>query len=131
MDIEIAFGGGKKVDVRYKGFTHRTDQPGESGGEGSAPEPVDLLFAAIAACTAYTVLGFCESRGLPADGLRVAARLVRDEETNRVVRVRHEIRVGADFPEKYRKALVRAANTCSVKRYLENPPEIETAVKTE
>jgi ribosomal protein S12 methylthiotransferase accessory factor len=34
--------------------------------------------------------------------------------------------VPPDFPSKYHKALVRAANTCSVKKTLSNPPEITT-----
>ena len=40
------------------------------------------------------------------------------------------IEVPADFPDKYRKALVRAASQCSVKKTIENPPEfqVETVV---
>ncbi|MFH1679963.1 MAG: OsmC family protein [Candidatus Eisenbacteria bacterium] len=126
MEMEITFGGGKKVAASFKGFTHRTDQPVESGGEATAPEPVDLFFAAIATCTGHTVLTFCRSRNLPVEGMRVTARLERDKKTKRVVKVRHEIRLPKSFPEKYEKALVRAAHTCTVKRYLEDPPEIET-----
>ncbi len=29
-----------------------------------------------------------------------------------------------DFPEKYRAAIVRAMDQCTVKRHLHNPPEI-------
>jgi ribosomal protein S12 methylthiotransferase accessory factor len=33
-----------------------------------------------------------------------------------------EIQVPAEFPEKYRPALIRAAETCTVKKNMETPP---------
>lgn len=126
MMMEIRFGGGKKVDAVLNGFTHKTDQPPEFGGENTAPEPVDLFFASIGACTAYTALTFCQSRGLETEGMSVTARLEMDESGRRVTRIRHEIRLPVGFPEKYEKAVVRAADTCTVKRYLKDPPAIET-----
>jgi ribosomal protein S12 methylthiotransferase accessory factor len=128
MEMEITFGGGKKVAASYRGFVHKADQRVESGGEGTAPEPVDFFFVAIGTCTAYTMLAFCRSRGLPSEGMRVSVRLDRDESTHKVVKMRHEVHLPAGFPEKYVAPLLRAAATCTVKRYLENPPEIETVV---
>ena len=45
--------------------------------------------------------------------------------------VRIEIKVPPEFPAKYRTALVRAADKCSVKRMLDAPPAIETRVTVE
>ena len=39
-------------------------------------------------------------------------------------RVEIEILLPADFPDKYREAVVRAANQCAVKKLMENPPAI-------
>jgi ribosomal protein S12 methylthiotransferase accessory factor len=30
-----------------------------------------------------------------------------------------------EFPERYRAAVIRSAEQCTVKKHLENPPEIE------
>ncbi len=128
MEMEITFGGGKKVGALYKGFTHATDQPPEDGGEGSAPEPLDLFFVALSTCTAYTMLSFCQSRKIETDGMEVRVKLEMGEDGKKVARVRHELRLPEDFPPKYAKAMVRAAGTCSVKRYLKDPPEVETVV---
>ena len=124
MEMEINFGGGKRVSASYKSFTFPTDQPPDYGGEGTAPEPVDYFFASIGTCTAHTVLSFCESRQIPPEEVRVSLHL--EYEGKRVRKIRQEIRLPGDFPEKYRKALVRATGLCTVKRYLDNPPEIET-----
>ena len=51
MDMQISFSGGKKVDATYKGFTIKTDQPKDEGGNGTAPEPFSLFLASIGTCT--------------------------------------------------------------------------------
>ena len=51
----VTFPGGKRVDAEYGGFTVRTDQPPQSGGEGSAPQPFDLFLASIATCAGIYV----------------------------------------------------------------------------
>jgi ribosomal protein S12 methylthiotransferase accessory factor len=126
MRMEITFGSGKKVVATYKGFTHRADQELEAGGEGSAPEPVDFFFVAIGTCTAHTIRCFCEARGLSVEGMSFSATLHPDDTGKRVGRVVHEVRLPAGFPEEYLAAIVRAAETCTVKRYLDRPPAIET-----
>jgi hypothetical protein len=40
MDMQIHFAGGKRVFADYGGFTVKTDQPGQCGGDDSAPAPV-------------------------------------------------------------------------------------------
>ena len=40
-----------------------------------------------------------------------------------VTRISIEIHVPPGFPEKYRPALVRAAEQCAVKKHLETPPQ--------
>jgi putative redox protein len=128
MEMGITFGGGKKVGASYKGFTFATDQPAECGGEETAPEPLDLFFVSIATCTAYTMLSFCQSREIETEGMKIRVKLQTAGDGERVTKVRHELRLPEGFPEKYVKAMVRVAATCSVKRYLNNPPEVETVV---
>jgi len=47
MEMEVSFPGGKKVNSTYKGFTVKTDQSKNDGGNGAAPEPYDLFLASI------------------------------------------------------------------------------------
>ena len=121
--MTVSFPGGKRVNASYNGFEIATDQAVDSGGDGSAPEPYDYFLASLATCAGIYVLGFCQKRGIPHDGISLSQSWDREEKTNRLSNVRISIEVPADFPEKYHRALVRAASQCSVKKTLENPPE--------
>lgn len=122
MDMKITFPGGKKVDAEYNGFVHRTDQPAAAGGENSAPSPFDLFLAALGACAGFYVLSFCQGRGIDTEGIELRQRLERDPRTHMIGRIDIEILLPAAFPEKYRAAVVLAAQQCTVKKHLENPP---------
>jgi len=121
--MTVTFSGGKKVDASYNGFTIATDQAVDSGGDGSAPEPFDYFLSSIATCAGIYVLGFCQKRELPFEDVRIVQSWERDDAGKRIATIRINIEVPPDFPEKYHKALIRAANQCSVKKTLENPPD--------
>jgi len=129
-EMTVSFPGGKKVTAHYDGFEIATDQGVDSGGEGTAPEPFDLFFASLATCAGYYVLKFCEGRDISTDGISIHQSWERNE-AKKLVRVAIRIKVPRGFPEKYHKALVRAANTCAVKKTLADPPEITTEVVAE
>jgi ribosomal protein S12 methylthiotransferase accessory factor len=70
-------------------------------------------------------LGFCQQRGLPAEGIRIIQRMYSDAFNGMVGKVGLEIQVPPSFPEKYLSSLVRAAELCAVKKHFERPPEFE------
>ncbi len=123
--MTVTFPDGKRVDASYNGFTIATDQAVDSGGDGSAPEPFDHFLASIATCTGIYVLGFCQKRGIPYEGIRLVQSWERDEKSRRLTTIRITIEVPPGFPEKYHKAIIRAANQCSVKKTIENPPQFD------
>jgi putative redox protein len=124
-EMTVSFPGGKKVTAHYDGFDIATDQSVDSGGEGTAPEPFDFFLASLATCAGYYVLKFCESRSIPTDGITLHESWERNED-KKLVRIAIRIQIPPEFPEKYHKALVRATDTCSVKKILADPPEITT-----
>jgi ribosomal protein S12 methylthiotransferase accessory factor len=129
MDIEVTFPGGKRVNAAVGRFEVQTDQPKELGGAESAPAPYDLFLASLATCAGIYVLGFCQARGIPTEGLRLTQRHELDPQTKLASRVRIELHLPADFPEKYKPAIVRTAEGCKVKKTLAAPPifEVELA----
>lgn len=122
--MTVTFPGGKRVDAEYKGFTIETDQSPKAGGEGSAPQPFDLFLASIATCAGIYVKGYCDTRQIATDGLGLEMHIERDE-AHRVVKLVLEIRLPEGFPEKHRDAVVRAADLCSVKKHMLDPPAFE------
>jgi ribosomal protein S12 methylthiotransferase accessory factor len=123
MEMEIFFPGGKRVDAAVHGFTVKTDQPPSGGGEGSAPAPFTLFWASIGTCAGIYVLGFCQQRGLPTDNIRIRQSVEFDPSTRMAQRVKLDIDLPPDFPERYTAAVIRSAELCAVKKHLESPPE--------
>jgi len=123
--ITVTFPGGKRVDAECGGFTFRTDQPRDAGGEGSAPPPFDLFLASISTCAGIYVKGYCDARGLPTEGLGMAVHVEREPGKSRVSRIAIDITLPLGFPDEHREAVVRAADLCAVKKHLLDPPAFE------
>jgi len=129
MELTVTFPGGKRVNAEVLGQTIQTDQAPEAGGEGSAPEPYLLFLASLGTCAGIYVLSFCQRRGLSTDGIFLRQRMDFHPVRGRLERVTLTIHVPPSFPEKYRDALVRAADQCAVKKTLFDPPAFE--IRTE
>jgi ribosomal protein S12 methylthiotransferase accessory factor len=128
MEMTVTFPGGKRVDARVGDFTIRTDQPASAGGQGSAPEPFTLFQASLATCAGIYVLGYCQARGIPIDGVRLVQRSEKDAKTGLLTTVELEIGLPPGFPEEHRAPIARAAAACKVKKTLAAPPEVRVSV---
>ncbi len=129
MEMQIHFPGGKRVTSTYKGFTVETDQPKSESGDDSAPEPYDLFLSSIGTCAGVYIVYFCESRDIPTDEISMTLRFERNETSHLMEKIAVEIQLPPAFPDKYRKAVIRAAEMCTVKRTLTHPPEILVTTK--
>jgi putative redox protein len=125
LPVEILFSGGVAVEARFDSFSVRTDQPVAQGGQGSAPAPFDLFLVSLGTCAGLYALRFCQERQLPTKGLKLTLQTERDAERRRLDKVRLAVVLPDGFPEKYRRAIIRAINLCSVKRAILDPPEFE------
>jgi putative redox protein len=130
MEMEITFPGGARVDANFGGMTVKTDQPVQGGGQGSAPTPFATFLASIGTCAGIYVLGFCQQRGIPADGIKIVQRMQSDRTTGLVGQIDLEIQLPPDFPEKYKTAVIRSAEQCAVKKHLEHPPMFNVTTST-
>ena len=126
MDMDVYFAGGKKVNASYFGFTVPTDQSKKEDGDESAPTPFSLFFASIATCAGAYVLDFCQERNIPTENIRLTLHSEADKERRMISKVEINIIVPPDFPDKYRQAVIRAANLCWVKKHLQTGPAFET-----
>jgi putative redox protein len=131
MEITITFPGGKRVDAALPdGHVIHTDQSPAGGGDGSAPEPFATFLASLGTCAGIYVLGFCQARGLPVEGLRLVQRHTFDPETHRLSHVGIDIELPPAFPEKYLSAVQRAAEHCKVKKTIADPPAFDVRCVT-
>mgnify|MGYP001330822799 CR=1 FL=1 len=120
-EIVVTLPGGRRVDARIGAHIVHTDQPLSAGGEESAPTPFQLFLASIGACAGIFVQGFCAARKLPTDGIRILQRPAFGE-NGVLLSVDLVVELPAAFPEKYRDALVKVVEQCSVKKAIAAQP---------
>lgn len=123
--MEITFDGGKVVTAHSHGHIIKTDQPLKDGGGDTAPAPFELYLASIGTCAGIYVKSFCDNRQIDTDKIRIIQTMEYDKETGLPSSVKLNIRLPADFPEKYRASLLHVAGLCKVKKSIANPPVFE------
>jgi ribosomal protein S12 methylthiotransferase accessory factor len=127
MEMKIFFEGNKKVNAEFNGQIIMTDQPVQAGGDGSAPAPFTLFLASIGTCAGIYVKSFCAQRNIPTDEITITQKMNYNYKTRLVDDIQLNINLPKDFPEKYKAAIINAANLCAVKEHLNNPPNIEVS----
>ena len=123
MELTVYFPDKKKVDVAVGPFVIHTDQSVPHGGDATAPEPFTLFLASLGACAGVYVLGFCQARNIPTDGIRLDQKAEFDA-SGTLSGVTIEINVPEGFPQKYLAAVQAAAEKCAVKRAFDARPPI-------
>lgn len=113
------------VTAHINGKAIKTDQSVRNGGGGTAPEPFELFLASIGTCAGIYVKSFCDQRGITADGIKIFQSVEFDPDKRIPSRFKLNIQLPADFPEKYRSAVINAAELCLVKKTINNSPLFE------
>ena len=126
MGIKITFPGNLKVNAEINGRVIPTDQAISAGGDGTAPAPFEYFLSSLGTCAGIYVLGFCKTRGIPTDGIEIDQDIEFDPIKQRIGKVVLDIQLPDNFPEKYKDAVIRAADQCAVKKYLMEPFDVET-----
>jgi len=123
--MEITFDGGKVITAHLNGHVIKTDQPIDNGGTNIAPAPFDLFLASIGTCAGIYVKSFCDRRGISSEGISITQTVENDPEKKVPSSIRLEIKLPASFPEKYKEAVINAAELCLVKKTITFQPKFE------
>ena len=123
-ELMVTLPGGRRVDAQVGRHTIHTDQPTSNGGEDAAPAPFDVFLASMGACAGIFVQGFCAKRGIPYQNIRILEQ-PRFGADGTLSAVDFDIQLPPAFPEKYREALVRVVEQCSVKRAIQAQPSFQ------
>jgi putative redox protein len=129
-ELKVVFGDNYRIDVEYKGFTVKTDQPVRDGGDNTAPSPFDYFLVSLAACAGYYALAFCKERHIPTEGLGVTMATERGDVSKMIDKILIAVDIPAGFPEKYRPALLKAVDHCTVKAHMMRPPQFEVVARS-
>ena len=120
--MEITFDGGKVITAHLNGHVLKTDQPVNAGGENSAPTPFELFLASIGTCAGIFVKFFCDQRNISTENMKIIQTATYNKQTGLPENITLDIQLPADFPEKYKTAVINAADLCKVKMTIANPP---------
>ncbi|MGB8357386.1 MAG: OsmC family protein [Bacteroidales bacterium] len=128
--MEVTFDGGKVITAHLNGHAIITDQPVRGGGGDTAPSPYDLFLASIGTCAGIYVKSFCDQRNIPSENITIIQAVEFDSQTRIPANIRLDIKLPSDFPEKYKAAVINAAELCAVKKTINNPPKFEIITST-
>ena len=68
---------------------------------------------------------FCDQRNIPSGNIKIIQTTECDKQTGLPTNIKIDIQLPADFPDKYRAAVINAAELCKVKKAIANPPKFE------
>ncbi len=130
MKIQISFDGNKRVNANVNGHIVKTDQPVHSGGDNSAPAPYELFLASLGTCAGIYVKSFCDQRNISTDNISLEQIIEWDKIANKLGKITIQINLPADFPEKYKESVIKAAELCAVKKTITDPPAMDVIAVT-
>jgi ribosomal protein S12 methylthiotransferase accessory factor len=129
MKIEVSLLTGQKLKASFGDHEVISDQGISVGGNAEHPEPFDYFLASMPLCAAFFMRRFCQERDISTEGLFVVQHnenVSGDDKYKKKMTL--EVTVPNGFPTKYRKALLAAANTCTVKKVIQAMPDFEIEI---
>ena len=116
-----------RYDIHAGQHWFSADAATETGGEDSAPDPHNLLDAALAACTSLTLQIYAGRKNYP---LQQAQVTIEHEEGKGFYKLDRKIRLLGDLTEEQRQDLLRVADRCPIHRALTGEITIATALQS-
>jgi len=131
MKIDIALLDGQKLQANFGKHQIISDQSVSAGGDAAYPEPFDYFLASMPLCAAFYIRKFCEARDINTDGISLSQEhsTVSEDKYRKAFSI--NVSLPEDFPEKYKKALLAAANSCTVKKVIQAMPEFSIQIDEE
>ncbi|MGJ8679532.1 OsmC family protein [Paraglaciecola sp.] len=128
MKIEVNLLEGQKLEASFGKHKIVSDQSITAGGDESHPEPFDYFLASMPLCAAFYIRKFCEQRDISTQGIVVTQDNTNVGDDKYQKRFSLKVTLPENFPQKYKKALLASANTCTVKKVIQAMPEFEISI---
>jgi putative redox protein len=111
-------GGSLKHEVEIRQHTVLADEPEESGGSDSGPNPQELLAASLASCSAITMEMYAQRKGWDIDDVVVDVDY-EPSQRGSPTKFTMTVRLPKELPEEQRERLMTIVAKCPVHRTLE------------
>ncbi|ASM52192.1 hypothetical protein PESP_b0663 [Pseudoalteromonas espejiana DSM 9414] len=128
MEISVSMLAGQKQSAKFGDLEVISDQSINAGGGAEHPEPFDYFLVSMVLCAGFYARKFCEQRDISTEGMTLTQNNENVVENGKKL-FSIEINLPDGFPDKYKKALIAAVNTCTVKKVIQAQPEFSVVVK--
>lgn len=115
VTIQSAEAGSLRQMVTANGHQFYVDVSEEKGGQNTAADPHQLLFAAWGACTSMTIQMYANRKGWPLEGVTVT---VDEEKKNGKPLIRKTIKLTGNLTPEQNQMLERIAEKCPVNQLI-------------
>lgn len=120
---------GQQLKANFGKHEIISDQGFSVGGSEEYPEPFEYFLASMALCATFYMRKFCQQREISTDGLNVIQHNENVYEDNKYKKkLTLSVELPEGFPSKYRKALLAAGNTCTVKKVIQEMPDFDIEI---
>lgn len=128
--VTVKLDSGLKAVIQARNHTWYADEPVESGGSDSAPQPMEEMLGALGSCVAITVKGYANRKNWPLDKIDVYLNIERfkaseypgyEGDAQFVHEIREKIVLHGPLDETQRARLMEIATKCPVRRVLTTP----------
>jgi putative redox protein len=116
-----------KTEIRTEKHQLLADEPVDLGGSDAGMTPVELLAAALIACTNITLRMYANRKEWPVEKITTSVELKQDESGNTLVR---SIAIIGALDAKQLDRMLLIANKCPVHKILTQSSTIETSLNS-
>ena len=112
-----------KTDLSVRSHKLVADEPVETGGKDAGPLPFELLMAALAGCTTFTLRAYANHKKISLDGVDVESTLSRRAPSEvppggKTVVIKKKLKFSDKVPADLRAKLLEIAAKCPVNKAL-------------
>ena len=119
-----------RQEINTGKYQINADAPASVGGEGTAPDPHELLLAALGACSSITMQMYAKRKGYPLKTVNVELTESKQENApgQTTVVISKSIKVSGDLTDEQVNDLKVIADKCPVHKLLSGEKQINTSI---
>jgi putative redox protein len=129
MDIIVRHDRGMRFTAQCEDYTVVTGKADGDDEQNDGMWPGQLFIASLGACIAGYVVTFCQRHDLPYQGMSLELAYESTGSPSRVTAVNAAINLPASVPDRYRRAVIRAAEQCYVTQSIEHNMQVNVLLE--
>lgn len=132
VEVKTAQEGHYRQDINTGKYKINADAPQSVGGEETAPDPHELLLAALGACSSITMQMYAQRKGWPLKTVNVELSESKQEDPanpgQKMALISKSIKVSGDLTDEQVNDLKNIADKCPVHKLISGSKQINTTI---